>query len=235
MRERLGHGGLCRVRPLTGEQLVRDDAERVAVTRRSGCLASRLLGREIPGGSEDRAGQGQRVEACGGRDAEVGHVHAILVVKQEVRGLHVSMHDALGVRGVETRRRLAEPLDCSARSNRGRSNAFVDRTSVQVLHDDERLAVVLADVEHRDDVRMGRETRGGSRLAREPCAHVSVARVAFGEHLDRDRPAEEAVGRAVDVSHPTARERADRGVARRQDPPGHERGVPPRRAFERRE
>ena len=232
MRERLGHGSLGRVGPLTCEQLVRDDAERVAVARRSRRVASGLLGREIPGGSEDRSGQGQGVEAGGGSDAEVGHVHAILVVQQEVRGLHVSMHDALCVGGVQTRSRLAEPLDRSARSNRSRSNSIVDRSSIEVFHDDERLAVVLADVEDGDDVRVRGEARCGSCLARESRAYVRVTRVAFGEHLHRDRSAEEAVGRAVDVAHPAARERADGGVARRQDPLGHGEGVPVRRVFE---
>ena len=232
MRERLRHRSLGCVGPPAGEELVRDDTERIAVARRSRRLASSLLGREIPGGPEHRPGKGQGVEARCGRDAEVGHVHAVLLVQQEIRGLHVSMHDALSVRGVQTRGSLAEPLGRQARSNRGGSDSIVDRAPVQVLHDDERLAVVLADVEDRHDVRVRRETRRGARLPREAGADVRVARVPFGEHLDGDRSAEEAVGRAVDVSHPAACEMRDGGVARWQVPVGHGGGVPDQRASE---
>ena len=232
MRERLRHRRLGRIGPLPGEQLVRDDTERIAVARRSRRLAPSLLWREIPGGPEHRPGKRQCVEAGCGCDAEVGHVHAVLLVQQEVRRLHVSMHDALSVCGVQTRGGLAKPLDRPAWSDRRRSDPIVNGAPVQVLHDDERLAVVLADVEDRDDVRMRRETRSGARLPREACAHIRIARVPFGEHLDRDRSAEEAVGRTVDVSHPATGERADGGVARRQDPLGHGGGVPDQRASE---
>ena len=221
MRERLRHRSLGCVRPLPGEQLVRDDTERVAVARRGRRLASGLLGREVPGGPENRPRKGQGVEAGRGRDAEVGDVHAVLVVQQQVRRLHVPMDDALRVCGVQAGRGLAEPLDRAARSDRLGASTVVDGAAVEVLHDDERLAVVLADVEDRHDVRMRRETRRGARLTREARAHVRVARVPLGEHLDRDRSAEETVGRAVDVSHPAAREMRDRGVARRQGPIGH--------------
>ncbi len=159
-------------------------------------------------------------------------MHAVLVVQQKVRGLHVSMHDALGVGGVQTRSSLTEPLDRSARGDRSGSDSLVHGAPVQVLHDDERLAVVFADVEDRHDVRMCREARRSACLSREASANVGVARVPLGEHLDRDGSAQEAVDGAVDVSHPAARERADGRVPRRQDPLGHGRGVPDRRASE---
>ena len=232
MRERLGHGSLGRVGPLPREELVGDHAERVAVARRGRRLASSLLGREIPGGPEHRSGKGQGVEAGCGSNAEVGHVHAVLVVQQEVRRLDVPMDDALGVRGVEAGCGLPEPLDRATWSDRLGASPIVDGAPVQILHDDERLAVMLTDVEDRDDVRMRRESRRGARLAREPGAHIGVAGVALGEHLDGDGSAQEAVGRAVDVSHPAAREMRDGGVARRQGPLGHDGGVPVQRASE---
>ncbi len=215
MRERLRHRSLGGVRPLSGEQLVRDDTERVAVARRGRGLASSLLGREVPGRPENRSGKRQGVEAGRGRDAEVGDVHAVLVVQQQIRRLHVPVDDALGVCGIEAGRGLAEPLDRATRSDRLGASTIVDGAAVEVLHDDERLAVVLADVEDGHDVRMCRETGCGSRLPREPRTHVGVARMALGEHLDRNRSAQETVRRAIDVSHPAAREMRDRRVARR--------------------
>ena len=221
MRERLGHGRIGRVRPSPGEELVRHHAERVAVARSRGGLTASLLGREVPRRAEDHPGQCERVEARCGRDAEVGYVHAILVVEQEVRGLDVPMDDALRVRGIQAVRRLPEPFDRTAGGKGRRPDAVVNRAAVEVLHDDERLAVVLADVEHGHDVRMRGESSGGSRLPREPRAHVGVAGMPLREHLHGDGTAQEPVDRAVDVAHPTARDVGDRRVARRQSPSGH--------------
>ena len=76
VRERLRRGGVAVERPPPGEELERDHAEGVAVARGRRGLATRLLGREVAGGSEDRSGSGQRVVAGRRRDAEVGHVDA---------------------------------------------------------------------------------------------------------------------------------------------------------------
>ena len=86
--------------------------------------------------------------------------------------------------------------------DRAGAQAVVHGASLEKLHDDERRAVVLPDVEHRDDVPLTRELRGGERLPLEAGAHVLVARVALGEHLDGDDAAEHRVGRAVDLAHP---------------------------------
>ena len=113
------------IRPAAGEQLEGDDAQRVAVARRGRGLAARLLGREIPRRSEDGPRSGQRVVAGRRGDPEVGHVHVVVAVEQEVRRLDVAMNDAARVCPVERVGRLRRASSAPARARRGRGG--VDR------------------------------------------------------------------------------------------------------------
>ena len=97
-------------------------------------------------------------------------------------------------------------LIARGRMERAGAQPVVHGAALEELHDDERRAVVLPDVEDRDDVPLARELRGGERLPLEASAHVLVARVTLGEHLDGDDAAEHRVGRAVDLAHPSARD-----------------------------
>ena len=53
----------------------------------------------------------ERREPSRARHAEVRHVNDASLVKQEVRGLDVAVHDAALVRAVERVRRLFEPWE----------------------------------------------------------------------------------------------------------------------------
>ena len=80
------------------------------------------------------------------------------------------------------------------------------RLAFQVLHHEERRAVVLADVVERADVRMI-ELRDRARFAVEPLAELRVGGEALGQDLDRDGAIEARVARLVDLAHAA---RADR-------------------------
>ena len=113
------------------------------------------------------------------------------LVEQQVPRLDVAMDDAVPVRGVERRRRLLEPVERLVRRRRPAvAQPVLERAAVEVLHDDERPARPLADVEDRDRVRLAGEARCRERLAREPLPERFVPRVPLGEHLDRDGAAE---------------------------------------------
>src|SRR6185436_4397251 len=133
--------------PRPGEQLERDDGQRVAVARGRRGEAAGLLGRDVRGGPEDLAGLGDRRLAGDGRDPEVADREAAVVVEQEVAGLDVAVHDVVAVRAVERDRRLAQP----AQRDREREAAALAQTvgdgpAGEVLHDHEGAVVVLADV-----------------------------------------------------------------------------------------
>ena len=53
------------------------------------------------------------------------------------------------------------------------------------------------------------------------CSSVRIPGIAVGEDLDRDRPAQNRVGREVDVAHPASGDVLDVRVARRKDVGSH--------------
>ena len=102
------------------------------------------------------------------------------------------------------------PAACSSQSRacpvwtRPSADAVLERAAAEVLHDDERAAFRLTDVEDRDDVRTTGEAGRGERLSGEPLADTRVLRMAVGEDLDGDDAAQQLVGRAVDLAHAAA-------------------------------
>ena len=204
VRCRLGSRRVASERPPTREQLPRDDGERIAIASRCRPLALRLLGREVRGGADHRPGLRQGVHPGGARDPEVRDVHVVGSVQEQVRGLHVAVDDAFRVRGVERNRGLLEPVERLTGVDPAAADAVLERAASEVLHDDERAAFRLADVEDRDDVRTPGEPGRCERLAGEALADTRVLRVALGEDLDGDDAAQQLVGRAVDLAH-TAR------------------------------
>ena len=124
-----------------------------------------------------------------------------VAVQQDVLRLHVAMDEALLVRERETARDLHRQLE--RRRHRRGPTALDQRLqvlAVDVLEDDELAAVVLAAVDHRDDVRV-RERGDGPRLAPEALDVVLVLRVLLVEDLQRDLAIEQAVMRAEDAGH----------------------------------
>ena len=95
-----------------------------------------------------------------------------------------------------------------ARARSGRECAVppqerLEIRAVDIPHRDEEAAVGLAGLVDRDDVRVV-EARREPRLAQQSLAEALVVGERFREELERDRPLEPNVARAVDVAHATA-------------------------------
>ena len=90
---------------------------------------------------------------------------------------------------------------------------MLQRHPVQKLHDDERLAVLLADVINRADVGM---VQGGSclGLAPETLQSVAVLGYIFGQELQAYKTVESAVLGLVHHTHPAAAQFLDDAVVR---------------------
>ena len=160
--------------------------ERVAVGRGRRATAGRLLGREVAGGPQDHARLGVRVDSGRAGDAEVGDVDVVVLVEQQVPGLHVPVHDPAVVRGVERARGLLQPQHGPSAVDPAGSQPGGERPAREVLHDQVRAPVVLPDVVDRDRVRVAGEPGGRASLAQKAAADVVVLRAVIREHLDSD-------------------------------------------------
>ncbi len=200
-----------------GEHLVQHDAQGVHVGAAVEREALGLLGREVGGGAEHRAGLGEWFTHVHARDAEVGDLHLPLRRDEHVARLHVAVHDTVRVRerqgvgdlGRETRgigrREPTVGVDHLAQGLAG-----------HVLHHDVGRAVLLAPVVDGDDVRMV-EARGRLRLAAEALDAVGVGRVRRCQDLDRDASIEQSVVREEHVGHAAVADRFAQLVAVRED------------------
>jgi hypothetical protein len=145
-------------------------------------------------------------------DAEVEQADAAGAVEDDVRGLHVAVHDAARV----CRR---EPVEDALRDPRGDVRRQVatlaehrrEVFAVDELHDDERTRVFGSVVEDIDDVRVVERGRG-LRLLAEAGHERGVAPVFRPQHLDGDVAVESRIACAVHRRHAALAEQLDEPV-----------------------
>ena len=223
--QRLEHSDRRRARERqpARRHLVADDAAGEEIGAAIDVAASRLLRRHIRHGAErdpDRrrvlAGCARRVGLAFGaargerelRDAEVEHLRLPAARDEDVRRLDVAVHDALGVRGIERVGDLDRDVERAIEGQRPARDLFLERAAVEQLHHHVLLAVVLADVVQRADVRMV-QRRGDARLATEPVERLAARGQLRRQELQRDVPPEPHVFGAVDDAHPSAAKAVD--------------------------
>ena len=130
-------------------------------------------------------------------DAEVEQARSPIRSHEDVRGLEVEVHEAVGMEGLDRVGDLDQQECDMPRGERGRRFRIpVERLTLDVLERDERVAQRLVNAEHRDDRRMV-ERLEPSRLRQEMATRLGVLRVA--EDLQRDGAIARFVVRAPDV------------------------------------
>ena len=204
-----GHLVLAVEGDVPDEHLVEHDAERVDVGLPVDVVAERLLGRDVVRRAEHAAVGGQPLLLQRAGDAEVGDLGGALLVDEDVLRLDVAVDDAARVRGAERAGDLDRVGDRLVdRQAPHAADPLLERLALDVLEDDVGPAVLLARVDHADDVRVV-ELGDGARLAPEALELVGVRRDLAVHELDRDLALERRVERAIDRRHPTG---ADLGV-----------------------
>ena len=166
-------------RHLAGEQLEQHDAEREQIGAMVDGAPERLLRRHVGDGTDHhprhRHLRLRHLRPDAGRDelgqAEIEHLDQPALGAHQVRALDVAMDDAVSVRFVEGVGDLEADFDHLAHRQRPLRRARGQQFAVDVLHDDEVGAAVLADVVGDRDVR-GAEHRGG------PASFSSRARLS---------------------------------------------------------
>jgi hypothetical protein len=115
------------------------------------------------------------------------------------------MNDSSAMRAVERARDLNGIADDLIDRERGAVNACLKGFTFEILHDEERRALVLADVIESADVRMiKRGNRPGFVL--ESLSELRIAGELGSEHLDGDDAIEPRIACLVDLAHPAATE-----------------------------
>ena len=111
------------------------------------------------------------------------------------------MHETVRVRERERVGGRKRELDGPPhRQGAGTGEQLLQVLALDEFEDDELTAVVVAAVDHRDDVRM-RELRDGARLAAEALDVLLVGEEMGVEHLQRHVALEQAVVRLVHARH----------------------------------
>ena len=212
-----------------GRHLVEHDAERKQIGARVELLAARLFRRHVGDGARsscrgsvevarrhrrpcDIARRRLRLRRQLG-EAEVEHLRLAARGDEDVGRLDVAVDDAVARARRRARRRsaIAEIEQLVERQRPAADAGASSVLAVEQLHDDERLALVLADVVDRADVRMV-QRRGGARLALEALERLRVARQLARQELERDLAAEARVLGAVDDTHAAAAEPVEDAV-----------------------
>ncbi len=165
------------------EQLVEDQPHREDVAAVIDGVAAHLLRRHVVRRADDHADLRQP-RLAGAGDPEIQDLQDVRVAAEnQVGRLDVAVDDAVLVGEGEAAADLDDQLDALARVERSAPpDQLGQRLARDVLHGDERLAVVLADVVDGDDVRV-LQPRRQPRLALEALADVGVV---DAQHLDRD-------------------------------------------------
>ena len=106
------------------------------------------------------------------RKPEVQNLGVPALGDEDVRGLDVTMDDAFGVRSVERIGDLDSDGEQRLQIQRTVCRSVLQGAAVEVLHDDERLAVFFANVVDRADIGM---VEGGRGLGLTPETLQSLA------------------------------------------------------------
>jgi hypothetical protein len=182
--------------PAHGDELVQHDAEAEHVAPPIDVVAEALLGRHVRDLALHEPGLVGAPREL--RDPEVDDLHVAVVRDDDVRGRDVAVHDAgeaairpaVLVRVVERRR--GRERDRYAVLERHQPLALgevrehtAQILAVHVLHREEVLAVLLADVVDVDDVVVV-QRRGEARLVEEHLHEHRIARALVADLLDHD-------------------------------------------------
>ncbi len=164
-------------RPRAAQHLLRDRTEGEDVAARIGRLPAHLLRRHICGSPHHLARVGaQPIHAFGQfGDTEVEDLQSALHGDEQVLRLEVAVDDALGVGRSKPRGELQSQIQCLDGCERTARQCLAQCLPLEQFSDDVRLATVLADVVHNNDVWMI-ESAGRARLLLEPGSLLAVVR-----------------------------------------------------------
>jgi hypothetical protein len=152
------------------DELVQHRAERVEIRAAVDALSAQLLRRHVRGRAEERARRGEARAIRRERDAEVAELGAALVREPDVVGLEVAVDEPVLVHEGERVEHVARDGDRAVGAERPFCELRAHVAAGDELAHDERLPLLVADVEHGDEVRVRAQARHRAPLALEALA-----------------------------------------------------------------
>src|SRR5688572_1409441 len=135
------------------------------------------------------------------RDTEIHDLCPAVFSDPYVRGLDVAVDDPVLVRVGEAHQNVDDDVELFLKLPLlGRVDECLQVCAVEELHRNEEVAIELAKVEDRNDVRVLQGSCGLG-LAEESLAMILVARYRRVHHLDRDSAADDRIDGAIDGTH----------------------------------
>jgi hypothetical protein len=122
---------------------------------------------------------------CQLRDAEVEDLDALVFGDEQVLRLHVTMNDALVMRGGKAVGHLARVLECFAHRQGTSCETTPERFALEQFGHDVRSTAVRADVMNRENVRVV-EASDRACLLLEPRQAIGVGCERFRNQFDGD-------------------------------------------------
>ena len=205
------------IRKSSGEHLVHDYAQRIYIASRVGRLTAGLLGRYIVHGAHSLAVIFLDIAFKRGY-AEVCDLYHAVPEQHYVLRLYVTVDDALAVRMLKSLRRLdAEIEDLGRVENALFLKILLERYAVYELHDDIFDIVAVADVIHRNYVRV-REHGNGLRLGAKAPFELGVRRRVVAHDLNGVISVQSVAQGLVHIRHSSRADKLDDLIAVIKDP-----------------
>src|SRR4029077_7747851 len=154
--------------------------------------------------------RGGRCDFC---QAKIQDLGMTALGRKNICRLNIAMHDPLRVRRIERIGNLDAERKQRLQLHRTVADAMFQRHAIEVLHDDERLAVLVTDVVDGADIRMV-ECRCSSRFTAESLERLPVLRHILRKEFQCDEAVKASVLGLVYDSHASAAELFDDAVMR---------------------
>jgi ATP-dependent RNA helicase DeaD len=207
---------------LPRKHLGEDEPERVDVGATVDRLREDLLGRHVRRRAERDAlrGEARARSRRQRRDAEIEELHEVGFTRvgreEDVRGLDVTVHDALRVRGIERLEHLpGDPRGPRVGHRSVGRDRTIERGALEQLEREEGRAILAcAEVEQLHDMRVPQGLYE-PRLALEPSERVAPREDLGVENLDRDDAIEAELPGSVHGAEPAGTEEPFDAVAAR--------------------
>jgi hypothetical protein len=136
-------------------------------------------------------------------EAEISNPWLVGSIYQDIGGLEIAVENAVLMSVMYCLRDGLEVSGSAFGGQRLIPHQFRQRASLDEVHGEERLAIVLANVVNGDDVGM-LQRRGGAGLGPKPLEEVGATELAKREQLERDHAVELELPGPVNGAHASA-------------------------------